>query len=360
MNRKKEGVGMGIFKKWRNTLKLHAILIFIVFFLSLPSAAGAAEFKRIVVMVTMPVPACEAHLKYFVTQLDDMGYKEGNNMALTIIRANGNRQFAEDELRKVLKTGTPDAVATIATLASQAAVTVLKDTNVPIFFFQVADPVGAGLIKKNGEPTGTHVSGRIFTVPSGVRIDLAMRLVGQTIPKNRPVRFGYIHSTYPSSMGDIRGLKDIEKERNDIHFESYSVTYETVPMGIPAMLTAATSGVKAISDKVDFWWEPQDPLGELDAFTPLLLNHSTIPVAMGQKMESVKLGALLHITPDMEASGREAAKMVDAILKGADPGKIPVTPPAKFQLGINLATALKLNIVVPPDILDLAGTHVYR
>jgi len=81
---------------------------------------------------------------------------------------------------------------------------------------------------------------------------------------------------------------------------------------------------------------------------------------MGQKMESVKLGALLHITPDLEAGGREAAKMVDAILKGADPGKIPVKPPAKFQLGINLTTALKLNIVVPPDILGLAGNHVYR
>ena len=69
-------------------------------------------------------------------------------MNLTIIRANGDRQFAEKELQKVLKSGKPDVVATIATLASQAALKVLKDTDVPIFFFQVSDPVGAGLIKK--------------------------------------------------------------------------------------------------------------------------------------------------------------------------------------------------------------------
>ena len=101
-------------------------------------------------------------------------------------------------------------------------------------------------------------------------------------------------------------------------------------------------------------------MGELNEYTRLLLNHSAIPIAIGQSLESVKLGALLNISPDLEASGREAARLVDAILKGTDPGEIPVTPPAKFQLGINLTTALKLNIVVPPDMLELAGEHVYR
>ncbi len=81
---------------------------------------------------------------------------------------------------------------------------------------------------------------------------------------------------------------------------------------------------------------------------------------MGNNKASVQQGALLHITPDIEASAREAAIFVDAILKGANPGKIPITPPAKFQIGINLSTALKLDIVVPPDMLDLAGDHVYR
>ncbi len=330
----------------------------------LPFSATAGELKRVVVIVTMPVPACETHLESFTAQLADLGYKDGENMILTIIRAKGDRQFAEDELRKVLADGRPDAVATIATLASQAAVNVLKETDVPIFFFQVIDPVGAGLIEKTGVPTGTNVTGRIFTVPAQTRMNLILRLTGQTVPENhstaKAVRFGYIHSTYPSTMGDLRALTAIADQRNDILFEGYAITYKKVPEGTPKMLAAVETGIQSLFGKVDFWWEPQGPLGELKAYTQMLLQSSTVPIAMGQTMESVKMGALLHITPDIEASGREAATFVDAFLQGADPGKIPVVPPGKFQLGINLTTALKLGIIVPPDILDLAGKNVYR
>jgi len=349
---------MNRFQPWHCAWKILSVLLLILF--TMPFFAKADEIKRVVVIVTMPVPACEAHLKYFVAELKDLVQKDGQNMELSIIRANGDREFAEDQLRGILEKGTPDAVATIATIASQAALNVLKDTNVPIFFFQVADPVGAGLIKNVGDKTGTNVTGRIFTVPAKVRTDLAMRLAGQAVSEKRAVRFGYIHSTYPSAAGDIRALKTIEKQRKDIAFETYSIPYQKVPKGKPAMLAAVEDGIRAISDKVDFWWQPQGPLGEMAEYTRLLLTHSTVPVVMGQTLESVKAGALMHITPDIQAGSRESAKLVHAILKGYDPGKIRVTPPREFELGINLTTALKLNIVVPPDILDLAGDNVYR
>jgi putative tryptophan/tyrosine transport system substrate-binding protein len=346
-------------KTYRNNKKLFVIFLFVIFFLFWFSSGVSGELKRVVVIVTMPVATCEAHLKWFVTQLNDLGYKNGSNMDLTIIRANGNRKYAEDELKKYLKDGKPDVVATIATLASQAALKVLKGSDVPIFFFQVSDPVGASLIEKIGVPTGTNVTGRVFNVPGEIRLNLASRLIGQTTSK-RPIRFGYIHSTYPSAMGDIKELKEIVKKRTDFIFESYQVMYEKVPDGVPQMLANVKKGIQAISGKVDFWWQPQGPLGEINDYTQLLLKYSKIQVAIGNNQACVKKGALLHITPDLEASGREAAIFVDAILKGADPGEIRVTPPGKFQIGINLTTALKLNIVVPPDMLDLAGDHVYR
>ena len=39
---------------------------------------------------------------------------------------------------------------------------------------------------------------------------------------------------------------------------------------------------------------------------------------------------------------------------------IPVAPPETFLLGLNLATALRLGIVAPPDLMQLAGPHIYR
>jgi len=328
--------------------------------LLMPFFAAASDVRQVVVVVTMPVPACEIHLTHFVDRLEQIREQNGIDIDLTIIRANGDRQFAETRLKEVLEKSRPDAVATIATLASQAAVAVFKDTGVPVFFFQVSDPVGAGLIQKIGEPTGTNVAGRVFTVPAEVRTDLAMRLVSQAVPADRPVVFGYIHSTYPSAMGDLRQLKTVEAQGDQFRFTTHKVTYEKVPAGMPTMLAGAAQGVQVLSDHVDFWWEPQGPLGEHPDYTRLLIDRSTVPVAMGQTMDSVKMGALMHITPDLEAGGREAADLVMAILEGTNPGAIPVTAPARFQLGINLTTALNLNIVVPPDILALAGSHVYR
>ena len=51
--------------------------------------------------------------------------------------------------------------------------------------------------------------------------------------------------------------------------------------------------------------------------------------------------------------------LADAILRGKDPGTIPAAPPDAFELGINLDTALLNNMVVPPDLLELAGEQIY-
>jgi len=106
--------------------------------------------------------------------------------------------------------------------------------------------------------------------------------------------------------------------------------------------------------------EPLGPLGESFEYTQTIMQLSTTPIVLGAKANSVKTGALMHVTPNIEASGRETALLASQILEGRDPGTIPVTPPLNFDLGINITTALKLKIIIPPDILKLAGNHVYR
>jgi putative ABC transport system substrate-binding protein len=278
---------------------------------------------------------------------------------LNIIKSEGDRQRAETLLEAELAKGSPDLVVTIATLASQTAVKMLKDTDIPILFFQVSDPVGAGLVKQVNAPTGTNITGKVFTVNRDAKVEMLFRLVGQSVV-NRPIRFGFVHSTYPSSLGDIRELNGVAKRRGDVVFVPYEIEYIKIPAGLDAMIEDTKKGIKALEGKVDFWVEPSGPLGESIEYTQAILNSAAVPIAFGTKLDSVKRGALLHVTPNMEASGREAAKLADAILRGKDPGTIPVTPPSTFDLGINLTTALKLKIVIPPDILELAGTHVYR
>jgi putative ABC transport system substrate-binding protein len=62
-------------------------------------------------------------------------------------------------------------------------------------------------------------------------------------------------------------------------------------------------------------------------------------------------GALASYGQDFHETGRQAARLVDKILKGANPGEIPVQVYPKIELAINLKTAKTLGLTIVPEVL---------
>ena len=76
--------------------------------------------------------------------------------------------------------------------------------------------------------------------------------------------------------------------------------------------------------------------------------------AIFQWPEYVAEGALVAYGPRLLPVFRQIGQQMVKVLRGTRPGDIPIEQPTRFELAINLKTAIALGLTIPPALLDLA------
>ena len=112
--------------------------------------------------------------------------------------------------------------------------------------------------------------------------------------------------------------------------------------------------------------------GEVDGaflLSPSLrLNHSAVTIRLAERAripvqahrkEWVEEGALYSYGIDLPLIGEAGARYVDSLLRGTSPAELPVEEIPKIELAINLATAARLGIKVPQEMI-IRADEVYR
>lgn len=338
---------------FRHRLGVKVLLNLLWFLAALPIAAAE---KRVILLQSMDVPVIINHSRLFIESLERQGFIHGENMDLTILMAKGDVDFARKLLTREIDRQRPDMVVTSATLASKVAREILPQHNIPHLFMTVTDPVGAGLVEDLVSPREIPITGKIYFVPAQVKLATVQRILGD----HGPIRIGYIHSNYPAPISDLKRLQQAAEEIDNIKFVPYQFPYQGQKSGFDPFLEGARQGIMKLEEHVDYWWEPRGPLGESDQFFKLLRQSSTHPILFASRMDHVKQGALTLLYPQKEATAQDTAQLARSILLGKDAGQIPITAASKNEMGINLATAHQLKLIIPSDLLKLARENLFH
>jgi hypothetical protein len=91
--------------------------------------------------------------------------------------------------------------------------------------------------------------------------------------------------------------------------------------------------------------------GEAEQVEPGLAGRQGIATTVYAISEFVRDGGSLSYGVDLVDLYRRAATYVDRILRGANPGDLPVQFPTKFEMVANVKTAKALGLTVPQSIL---------
>ena len=273
----------------------------------------------------------------FIEGLKEEGLEEGKNLKIVTNNADADTgtaaqiadQFVADKV---------DMICAIATPSAQAAYNAAMETDIPVVYTAVTNPVAAELANDDKSPVG-NVTGTSDELP----VEAQLKMIREILPDAKTI--GILYTT--SEANSVYSIEQYEKLA-----DKYGFKIEKTGITNTSEIQLAAS----------------DLLGKVDCLTNLtdntvvsalptvlgLANEKGIPV-FGSEIEQVKLGCLAAEGIEYTQLGKDTGKMAAKILKGeASASEMDYELITESSLYVNEKVAENLGITVPDTMKERA------
>lgn len=272
--------------------------------------------------------------------LRELGYRENEDFVMGVRFTQGDLAALAGAARQLVAAGANvilvdhDDSANAARQASQ---------QIPIVCTSLSDPVEQGLIRSFAKPGGN------LTGISDLHLKLGpkrMEVFRAMIPGLKRILF--LYSAKDAYAASEAKTLSIAAHRLGVELVVRAVSTEEQAQAILAELRRK---------KIDGVVAPRCCALNL----PELILQATSKLRLPMMYESafwVERGALASYGPDLYASGRMAARLVDKIIRGTSPAEIPVEINRDVEFVINLKTARAFGLTLAPEIIYRANRFI--
>jgi putative ABC transport system substrate-binding protein len=296
-------------------------------------ATAEAEITRIGFIQPGSRQEHQRLLDTFGKSLSALGWTDGKDIAVLDRWANERTETLPAITKEVIGSG----VAVLITAGTPATVAAKRaSASLPIVLVAVDDPVSLGIVESLGQPGG-NATGLCLT--SSELITERLELLRELVPGLH--RLAVI----------VRSDPGLDQKLQDIRSEARAKGIEPLVLEAPTGKALELAFARLRGERSEAIYVASGPLGPAKRTQIIALAaESGLPAIYSFGIFPAE-GGLISFAADYDDLFRRAAGFVDRILRGAKPAAMPVEPPRKFKLTMNLNTAKALGLTIPPTIL---------
>ena len=293
--------------------------------------------RRIGYLSLGSVASSEVNLAAFRAGLADLGYVEGRDVTLEARYENGRAEtlpaLAAELVALPVEVILTDAYRGIRPIQQVSP-------TIPVVFTTADDPVADGYVDSMARPGGSLTG---LTMEAGQQEGRRLQLLREVAPS----------MTHVALLSNAAGLQPGRARQIEAAAQVLGVQVVPLLLDRPDDLDLMMTGTLARRAQGLIM------LGAAAFLAPLVPR--IVELAARNRWPSVsatpsvaRVGGLLGYGPNIPDLYRRAAGYVDKILRGANPGELPIERPAKFEFVVNLKTARAIGVTVPVSMLAQA------